>query len=211
VRFRPVSPDALVTELADAIDRRGEPYREPHRERRRLNVAIDGPDAAAPHDLALSLIDPLKLRGRAAIAVSAHDFLRPASVRLELGRASPEAYYARWFDLAAIAREVLNGSGRVLPTLWDADTDRATRAGYVHLPPGAVVILSGPLLLGAGLALDYTVHLHMTSAALARRTPESEQWTLPAHERYATEVDPASFADAVIRADDPRHPAVSES
>jgi hypothetical protein len=204
VRFQPVSPDALVTGLADAIDRRGGP----DRDHRRLNVAIDGPDAAAPHDLALALIDPLKLRGRAALAVSAHDFLRPASVRLELGRTNPDAYYEHWFDVAAIAREVLGGSGRVLPTLWDADTDRATRADYVHLPPGGVVILSGPLLLGAGLALDYSVHLHMTSGALARRTPASEQWRLPAYERYEAEVDASSFADAVVRVDDSRHPAI---
>jgi hypothetical protein len=192
-----------VAELADAIVGRGDS---------RLRVAIDGADAAAPHDLAVALIDPLKLRGRAAYAVSAHDFLRPASVRLEHGRNNPDSYYESWFDLGAIAREVLDPldpgrSGRILPSLWDATTDRATRADYVQVPPGSVVLLTGPLLLGAGLSFEYAVHLDMTPAALARRTPPSEQWVLPAHQRYAAEVNPASFADVVIRADDLRHPA----
>ncbi|MFD0783943.1 uridine kinase, partial [Micromonospora azadirachtae] len=35
-------------------------------------------------------------------------------------------------------------------------------------------------------------------------------WTLPAFDRYATEVDPASFADVVVRVDDPRRPALVE-
>jgi hypothetical protein len=44
---------------------------------------------------------------------------------------------------------------------------------------------------------------------MARRTPPAEQWTLPAYARYETEVRPADVADVVIRADDPRHPALS--
>ena len=34
------------------------------------------------------------------------------------------------------------------------------------------------------------------------------RWTLPAYARYGDEVDPASFADVVVRVDDPRHPAL---
>jgi hypothetical protein len=139
-------------------------------------------------------------------------FLRPASIRLELGRTNPDAYYDTWFDLAALGREVLGplkpgGTGRVLPSLWDPTTDRATRAEYVDLPPGGVLLLAGPLLLGAGLALDYAVHLLMTPAARARRTAPDQRWTLPAFDRYAAEVAPETFADAVIRIDDPDHPA----
>ena len=67
----------------------------------------------------------------------------------------------------------------------------------------------GPLLLGTGLALDVAVHLLMTPAALARRLDPDERWTLPAYDRYATEVAPETFADVVVRADDPDHPAVS--
>jgi hypothetical protein len=100
------------------------------------------------------------------------------------------------------------GAGRIVTTLWNARTDRATREPYTDLPPGAVVIVSGPLLLGAGLPFDVTVHLSMSAAALDRRTGAELRWTLPAYARYADEVDPASFADVVVRVDDPRRPAL---
>ena len=48
----------------------------------------------------------------------------------------------------------------------------------------------------------------MSAAALARRTRPGERWTLPAYARYADEVDPAAFADVVVRVDDPRRPAM---
>jgi hypothetical protein len=71
-----------------------------------------------------------------------------------------------------------------------------------------VVLVSGPLLLGGGLSFDLAVHLELSEKALERRTPPEERWTLPAFARYADEVSPASFADLVVRADDPRRPAV---
>jgi hypothetical protein len=180
---------------------------------RRVRVGIDGPAAAAPERLADALVDPLRAGGRPAVRVSTADFLRPASLRLEFGRQNPDSYYLGWFDEPGIAREVLDpagpgGSGRILTRLWNATTDRAAREPYLDLPPGAVVIVSGPLLLGGGLVFDLTVHLELSPAALRRRTPEAEQWTLPALQRYADEVAPASFADMVVRADDLRHPAI---
>jgi hypothetical protein len=202
---RPVSPDALVEELADLIARRpARPW---------LRVAVDGPPPARPHDLADALVDPLRVRGRPVQRVRAEDFLRPASVRLERGRANPDAFYEEWLDIRGLTREVLaplepGGSGRVLPSLWDAGADRATRAGYVTVPPTGVLLLSGALLLGAGLPLDLVVHLEMSAAALARRTADDDRWTLPAYGRYAAEVRPALLADAVVRIDDPRHPAL---
>jgi hypothetical protein len=205
VRVRPVSFEVLVEELADLLS-----SREPDSY---LRVGIDGPPAAAPDRLADALVDPLQVRGRPAIRISTADFLRPASLRLEFGRANPDSFYAGWFDDAGLAREVLDpagpgGSGRVLTRLWDAGVDRAAREPYRELPPGAVLLVSGPLLLGGGLALDFAVHLELSPAALARRTAEADRWTLPAYARYAEEVDPASFADMVVRVDDPRHPAL---
>ncbi|PWU59268.1 uridine kinase, partial [Micromonospora globispora] len=162
-----------------------------------------------------ALVDPLRAAGRPVLHVQAADFLRPASVRLEHGRRNPDAYYEGWVDDAGLRREVLDpagpdGSGRLLPSLWDAATDRASRADYVELPPGGVVLVSGSLLLGGGLPFDVTVHLELSPAALARRTDPELRWTLPAFARYADEVAPASFADVVIRADDPRRPALLE-
>ncbi|MEN3305508.1 MAG: hypothetical protein V7603_1710 [Micromonosporaceae bacterium] len=206
MRARPVSPVRLVEELADTVTAAAGSGG-------RLRVAVDGAPAAEPQRLADALVDPVRLRGHAVLRVDTRDFLRPASVRLEQGRTNPDAFYEQWYDLGALSREVLAplapaGTGRVLPTFWDPRTDRATRASYVDLPAGGVLLLSGPLLLGAGLDLDLTIHCAVSPAALARRTPPGEQWTLPAFARYEEEVGPRYLADVVIRADDPRHPAV---
>jgi len=205
VRVRPVSIEVLVEELADRLAATGTGGR--------LRVAIDGAAAAHPEALAEALVDPLRVRGRPAVRVAADDFLRPASVRLEFGRTNPDSFYLGWLDEAGLRREVLDpagpgGSGRIVTRLWDARTDRATREPYRELPPEAVVIVSGPLLLGAGLPFDVTVHLHLSAAALDRRTEAEQRWTLPAFARYGAEVDPAAFADLVVRLDDPRRPAV---
>jgi hypothetical protein len=212
VQVRPVSPSALVEELAERIMAR-DPTRDAARWQR---VAIDGAPAAEPQRWAAALVEALRVRGRAALQVRAEDFLRPASLRFEFGRTNPDAFYAGWLDAAGLRREALDplgpsGTGRVLPTLWNAATDRATRAAYVQLPPGGVLLVSGPLLLGAGLPFDITVHLAMSAAALARRTEPAQRWTLPAYERYAEEVAPSRFADVVVRVDDPRHPAVVDA
>ena len=207
MRARPISPSLLVDELADRIAavRRSSWAR----------VAVDGEPPARPRDLADALVDPLRVRGREVLRVSAGDFLRPASLRLEHGRDDPDLYYTDWLDAGGLIREVLapldpGGSGRVLPTLWDSATDRATRAAYRALPAGAVLILDGALLLGRGLPLDYAVHLWLSPAALDRRTEPEQRWTLPAYARYEAEVTPARAADAVVRVDDPRHPAFVE-
>jgi hypothetical protein len=205
VRVRPVSFELLVAELADRLA-----GQEPAG---RLRVAIDGAPAAAPGRLADALVDPLRVRGRPAVRVDTADFLRPASVRLEFGRTNPDAFYTGWVDEAGLRREVLDpagpgGSGRVVTRLWNARTDRATREPYTELAPTAVVLVSGQLLLGAGLPFDVTVHLSLSPAALDRRTEAGERWTLPAYARYGDEVDPASFADVVVRLDDPRRPAL---
>jgi hypothetical protein len=205
MRVRPVSFDRLVTELADDLAARDPAAR--------LRVAVDGAPAADPAGLADALIDPLRVRGRPAVRINTEDFLRPASVRLEFGRQNSDTFYAGWTDEPGLRREVLDpagpgGSGRVIIKLWNSRTDRATREPYSTLPPNAVLLVSGPLLLGAGLPFDVTVHLSMSAAALRRRTAEDLRWTLPAYERYRDEVDPASFADVVVRLDDPRHPAL---
>jgi hypothetical protein len=204
VRYRPISPAVLAEELADRIDALTG--------RRRLAVAVDGAaGATGTAELADALVDPLRLRGRATLRVSARDFLRPASLRFEHGRTNPDARYTDWLDLGALRREVLDplgedGSGQVLPSLWDAERDRATRAERVPVPEGGVVLVDGELLLGAGLAFDLAVHLWLSPAALRRRVPEA--WAVPAYERYEAEVDPGSLAEVCVRVDDPRHPAL---
>jgi len=202
---RAVSPDALPELLADlCAGAAGDG---------RLRVALDGADAARPGALADALVDPLRGRGLEVLRVRAHDFLRPASLRYEYGRTDPDAYYDGWLDAGALTREVLQplgpgGSGRWLPTLWDPVVDRATRAPTQLASARAVLVVDGVFLLGRGLDFDLAIHLHLSPAALTRRTPAEQAWTLPAHARYAAEAAPLGAADVVVRVDDPRHPAI---
>lgn len=174
---------------------------------------MDGPDAAAPSDLATAIAELLPVRGRGAVVVPADGFFRPASLRLEHGRTDPDARYTDWLDTAALAREVLDpvgpgGPGRYLPVLWDLERDRAARVRPRPAPQGGVLLVPGGLLLGVGLPFDVVVHLRMSPAARRRRTPAAQTWELPAYDRYDDEVDPAGLADAVVLADHPDRPAL---
>ena len=178
-----------------------------------VRVAVDGPPWSGV-DLAAATVEALAAWSRTAIVVRVSDYLRPASLRLEHGRDDPDVFYEQWVDVAALRREVLDpagagGSRLVLPTLWDADRDRASRADYRELPADGVVIVDGWFLLGGGLSFDLTVHLALSPPARARRVPPADAAReLPAYERYDAEARPAERADIVVRADDPRRPAV---
>jgi hypothetical protein len=165
-------------------------------------------------DLVPDLPAALLSRGRTTYVVDVRDFLRPASVRLERGRDDSDAFYEDWIDVAALRREVLDplapdGSRRILPTLWNVERDRATRAAYLDVPSDAVVVVSGWFLLGLGLPFELTVHVALSPAARQRRVPpEDAVRELPAWDRYDADVRPAHCADLVIRADDPARPAL---
>ncbi|MEU1392373.1 MULTISPECIES: uridine kinase [unclassified Nonomuraea] len=205
MRARPISREALVEELAELVAARPRDAW--------VRVAVDGAPAAGPGALADELVAPLRLRGRPVLRVSAGDFLRPASLRLEHGRTDPDVFYEDWLDVKALLREVLEplepgGSGQVLPALWDSGIDRAYRLPYRELAPGGVVLVDGTLLLGRGLPFEVSVHVWLSAGALARRTPQDERWRLPAYERYEREARPQRAADVVVRADHPDRPAV---
>jgi hypothetical protein len=179
----------------------------------RVRLAVDGAPPTRPDALGAQVVDGLRARGRSALLVAAADFLRPASVRLEYGRQDPDEFLDGWLDERGLRREVLDpaaddGTGRVLPRLWDAAADRAYRDPYTALPADGVLVLAGALLLGRGLPLDCAVHLRMSPAALARTLPAPDHWTLPAYARYADERDPAGLADLLVLADHPDRPAV---
>lgn len=150
------------------------------------------------------------------LRVSAENFLRPRSLRLEHGPHDPDAGYEGWYDTYALLREVLDplgpgGAGTWLPALWDAERDRATRQSRRAAPPGAVLVLTGPFLLRWELsgALDAVVHLQTSAAAQRRRLPAADvDRVVGAWARYLEETDPASRADLVVRCEDPRHPAL---
>jgi hypothetical protein len=177
-------------------------------------VMIDGADAAEPAVLGALLAARLRAGGRPCAELTMADWLRPASLRLEHGRADPNSYRDAWFDYASLSREVLDpfepgGSGRWLPTLWDVETDRATRAERLQAEPGTVLVVAGPMLLGRGLPFDLTVHLHLSEAALRRRSAPELGWTVTAlleHERLAGS---DLLADIVVRVDHAARPAIS--
>ena len=205
---RPVAVDRLADEIADVVDEAATAYSHV------LRVAVDGHPATSPGAFADALVDPLRLRGRPVLRVSAELFQRPASLRFERGRTDPDAFYDDRLDLAGLRRELLDplgpgGSGLYLPTLWDPETDRATRAQYELAPVGSVLILDGTLLLGRGLPFDLTMHLRLSAGARERRVSPAERWALPAYGRYEREANPEQTADVLIRLDDPRHPALS--
>ncbi|MCA1221824.1 uridine kinase [Streptomyces sp. 8L] len=207
MRLEAITWERLTDALADRLLKTG-----PRDGGSRLRVGLDGAPAAGTGRPADALGHALRLRGRPSAVVSTEGFLRPASLRYEYGRQDPDAYYGRWYDTGALWREVFapldpGGSGRVLPDLWDPATDRATRSEPVELPPGGVLLLHGPLLLGQWFPFDLTVHLDVSPGALHRLTPPADRWTLPAFERYAADTDPRAAADVVVRADRPDHPA----
>lgn len=199
----PTSPDQLVDEMAELVTARTG----------RVRLALDGPPPTRPIELADRVAVRLRALGRATVVVAAADFLRPASVRLEFGREDPDEFLDGWLDAAGLRREVLDpaapqGSGRVLPRLWDSAVDRAFRDHRTGLPADGVVVVAGTLLLGRDLPFDVTVHLRMGPAALARTLPVEQHWTLPAYARYDAERGPSEVADLLVLADHPDRPAV---
>ncbi|MFZ4486736.1 MAG: uridine kinase [Candidatus Nanopelagicales bacterium] len=197
--IEPSSPsgvvDAIVALVASSRDR--------------VRVVIDGAPASRPEILGAEVVEALA--PRCGVLVRANHFWRQASLRFEDGRRDADAWLEGWLDEAALRREVLDRcveTGRVLPALRDPATDRSLRPTLVELPADGVVVVAGSALLGRGLPFDVAVHVHLSDAALARRTPEDEAWTLPALARYQREREPTVLADLVVRADDPLRPAI---
>lgn len=195
MKVRPLTFDTLVAEVVERVAALPG----------RVRVLVDGAPAAEPWRLADAAVEPLRALGRAVQRVSMDDFLRPASVRLEHGRTDPYSYRHDWFDLGGLRREVLDPAldGKVLPSLWNAATDRASRAEYVDVPENGVVLVDGTLLLDRWLPAELTVHLSLSPAALRRKT--AEQWTLPAFDDYEP------VADLFVRYDHPDRPGLVES
>lgn len=138
-------------------------------------------------------------------------FLRPASLRLEYGHADPDAYYSSWLDVDAVRREVLDRAlrGTVLTALRDPDSDRSIRAAPHPVARTGVVVVDAAFLIGVVGSADLTVHVQVSPAALARRTPPGWEWTCAAYERHRREHRAAAAADVVLHADHPSRPAIS--
>ncbi|MCD2109624.1 hypothetical protein LQ384_00780 [Rhodococcus rhodochrous] len=207
--FTPLTPEILAASVADRAEALTGS----------VCIAVSAPDAADPVEFAQRVATELRTRGRAADVVDLHDFVRPASLRLEHGRTDPYSYRHDWFDYAAVDREVLRAvreHQRWLPRLWDERTDRSARERPRRAAEDQILVVAGPMLLGRGLDFDVTVVLTMSRAALERRTRPEDHWTIDAvleHEHDAV-LDHAVLdhsgadADVLVRYDHPTRPAV---
>ncbi len=172
-------------------------------------VGVDGVVAADTTALADAVAAALADRGLPVLRASRGGFLRPRSLRLELGD-DPLAPYERWYDDAGLRRELLDPlaeTRRVTTSLWDAERDRATREPRREVPPGCVVVVDGPFLLRWTLAdaFAHVTHLQTSPAAATRRGAGA---LVGSWQAYLDEIDPATQAGIVVRHEDPRHPAV---
>lgn len=197
--FAAITPDALL----DLVATRAQQVRG------RAVIAIDGADAADPVAFAHSVAERLRTAGRPSAVISLHDYVRPASVRLEYDRDSEFTYRTAWFDYAALDREVVSAlrtAGQWLPALWNEHTDRSARARIHTAATDTVLLVAGPMLLGRGLAFDLTVTLRMSAGALQRCTDPADGFTIEAlreHERTHT-----TEPDILVAWDHPDRPAV---
>src|SRR4051794_40657362 len=112
MRAEPISPERLTDRAAGLVlAGAAEPW---------TRVAIDGAPGSGTAELAASVETALAAVGRPVLRISASDFLRPRSLRLEHGREDPDVFYTEWLDVKGLMREVFDplgatGSGRVLP------------------------------------------------------------------------------------------------
>ncbi|MGK8523148.1 hypothetical protein ACRS6B_17025 [Nocardia asteroides] len=198
-RFLPISRDGLVERVIEPV----------LTVRSHLVIAVDGADAADPVAIAHRIVEALRGAGRSADVVSLHDYVRPASLRMEFGRTDETSYRTAWFDYAAVRREVVNAlraHGRWLPALWDEAADRSARAAIRTAPPATTILLAGPMLAGRRLEADSSLRLDLSEATLRRTTPPDAQWTIPALLRHDAE-NPYT-PDFFVRWDHPERPAL---
>lgn len=194
--YTPTTPRRLTDDLAERVT--GVPGI--------VVVGVDGAAAARPELLAAAVADGLRSSGRPATVVDLHDFLRPASLRLERGHDDPVSYREAWFDHAAVHREVIDAvrtRGTWLPRLWDPVADRSFRDRHRDAADDQVLLIAGPMLLDRGHRFDLSVALRMGAGTLRRRTPEPDLFTvepLLAH---------VGAADIEVRYDHPDRPAVA--
>ncbi|WP_280382831.1 hypothetical protein [Nocardia wallacei] len=196
--FVPITAEGLVDLVAErAVRMPG-----------RAVVAVDGADAADPVAFARSVAERLRAQGRSSDVVGLHDYIRPASLRLEFGR-DEMTYRTAWFDYAGLEREVLQAlreRGRWLPALWDERTDRSARAATISAAPDTVLFVAGPMLLGRDLGFDLSIELRMSEGALRRASTPTEAFIIDALLSHRT--DHPATPDILVAWDHPTRPAV---
>lgn len=167
----------------------------------RARVLLDG---VGSRELADGLLPGLLAAGRPAVQVHADTFWRPAGERFTYGAEDAEHFRTGWLDAGALTREVLTSGERCLPALRDVASDRSARVAPVEVPEAGVVLVDGLFLVG--LPADLTIHVALSPGALARRGVPA--WQVEAFVAYDDEVRPGDNVAVLVRAEDPRRPAV---
>lgn len=207
VRFTPLSPDRLVTDLVDWIESRPQ---------QRPRIVVDGFEEAGATWLADAISEVLGSRGRPVVRVSTTWWWRAASLRLEYGREDLDMLLAGWLDTASLRRELLDpladdGSGVHLDRLRDPATDRSIRKQRHRALPGTVLIIDSPFAVAWGVQGDGLIHLQVGPATAARRLSADRQWWVEGYRRYLDEDRPGDSADVIVAYDHPASPAVAWS
>ncbi|MGI4893842.1 MAG: hypothetical protein ACRYF3_01865 [Janthinobacterium lividum] len=178
-------------------------------------VGVDGAIDSDVLGFAQALGDALQARGRPVLRAAWSSFWRPRSLRYEFGRDDADAFHDTWLDVPGLYREVLEPlgapSGRWwVPSLYDPDTDRASRARREPVSDDAVLVFAGPFLLRDDVrwGFDAVLHLSTSDAAIRRRVPAGDvERVLGGWHRYLREAEPLDTASAVLRCEDPHRPA----
>lgn len=194
------------------------------RQRRRLLVAVDGPDAAGKTTLADAIAAALPDR---TVRASVDGFHRPAAERRARGALSPEGYYADSFDLPGLAhllRRFASGAADVTTALFDHRAD-APCVVTVEAPRQAALVVDGVFLLRPELRphWDLCVYLHVADDVILARALRRDLGLfgdadtlrlhyavryLPAQARYRASHDPVGQAQLVVDTNDPVRPGI---
>lgn len=178
-------------------------------------VGVDGAVDADRAWFAEHLVAALRERARPVLVADWSGFWRPRSLRYEFGRDDPDAFHDTWLDVPGLYREVLEPLGAEherwwVPSLYDPGTDRSSRAARREVPDDAVLVFTGPFLLREDTrwGFDAVLHLSTSDNAIRRRVPADDvDRVLGGWKRYLESSEPADLATAVLRCEDPRHPA----
>ncbi len=193
---------AVVTDLA--------------RDRQRVLVGIDGPDAAGKTVLAGRLADAVPVP---TLRATIDDFHHPKDVRYRRGELSADGYYRDSFDCATFLGGCLTpfveGDSRVQLVAYDNRAAAPHKVFAKDVPARAVLVVDGVFLLRAPLRELWTlsVYLRVSPGESLRRAAARDRDLfdgrgeivqrylgryLPGQVLYRDEVHPESHAHVVV-------------
>jgi phosphoglycolate phosphatase len=177
-------------------------------------IGVNGVDASGKTIFALELDNYLRSRGIHTAIIHADDFHNPRAVRI--ADSSPEGYINNAFDtaqMAALIRELKQGSKNISINLHDLDTDAYTNNRTFVVTGNTVIIVEGVLLYRPPLdaLFDYRIFLEVSFDEVLRRARERDvpkygeifiqryiNRYIPAQKLYLDEYEPKERSQLVI-------------